>query len=124
VKDGFQPAKTSSEAVNMFKAQFKGQFREKTHRLDNVEVEILNVFLQKIHSLTKEEYKPSAKAIASCDKFFDFHKPLMTKEYLAMFYALLDIKMTSRRFEIFNKGVTKGELMAMIESLFTYIEPQ
>jgi hypothetical protein len=41
-----------------------------------------------------------------------------------MLYALLDIKVTSRRFESFNSEMDKDELISMIEILFTYIETQ
>jgi hypothetical protein len=69
-------------------------------------------------------YQPNTKAIASCDEFFNFKKVLTRIEYLAMLYALLDIKVTSRRFESFDSEMNKDELISMIEILFTYIDRQ
>jgi hypothetical protein len=63
-------------------------------------------------------------ACASCDDFFNFNKVLPKREYLAMLYALLDIKVTGRRFESFNSEMDKDELISMIEILFTSIETQ
>jgi hypothetical protein len=120
VKGKFKPATTSSEAMNMFKGQFKGDF----YCLDDVEVDILNVFLQKIHALKIGTYQPNTKAIASCDEFFNFNKVLTKREYLAMLYALLDIKVTSRRFESFDSEVGKDEVISIIEKLFAYIEAE
>jgi hypothetical protein len=50
--------------MQMFKGQLKGDFC----CLDDVEVDILNVFLQQIHALKQGQYQPSAKAVASCDE--------------------------------------------------------
>ena len=47
--------------MQIFKGQFKGDFC----CLDDVEVDILNVFLQQIHALKQGQYQPSAKAVAS-----------------------------------------------------------
>jgi hypothetical protein len=82
------------------------------------------VFLQKIHALKNGQYQPSAVAIASCDEFFNFKKELTKREYLAMLYALLDIKVTTRRFESFNREVGLDEVFEMIEILFSFIEAQ
>jgi hypothetical protein len=38
--------------------------------------------------------------------------------------AMLDIKVTSRRFESFNSEMDKDELISIIETLFAYIEAQ
>ena len=120
VKGKFKPAITSSVAKDVFKGQFKGDF----YGLNDIEVDILNVFLEKIHALKTGQYQPTTKAIASCDEFFNFKKALTRREYLAMFYALLDIKVTSRRFESFNSEMDKDELISIIETLFAYIEAQ
>ncbi|MFT6835386.1 MAG: regulator of replication initiation timing [Francisellaceae bacterium] len=120
VKGQFKPALSSAEAKNMFYGQFNGDFS----LLDEVEVDILNVFLQKIYALKTGQYQPSTRAIASCDEFFNYKKALTRREYWAMLYALLDIKVTSRRFESFNSNLDKSELISMIETLFAYIERQ
>jgi regulator of replication initiation timing len=120
VKGQFTPALSSADAMNMFKGQFKGEF----YCLDDVEVDILNVFLQKIHALKIGTYQPNTKAIASCDEFFNFNKVLTKRENMAMLYALLDIKVTSRRFESFDSEMDKDELISIIETLFAYIEAQ
>jgi len=119
-KGQFKPPISSTEAKNMFKALFSGDF----YCLDEVEVDILNVFLQQIHALKTRLYQPTVKAIASCDEFFEFNKVLTKREYLVMLYALLDIKVTSRRFENFNNEVGKDEVISMIETLFAYIDSQ
>lgn len=116
----FRPASSSKEAQKMFKALFKGDF----YCLDDVEVDILNVFLQQIYALKSAKFRPTSEAITSCDDFFNFKKALTKREYLAMFYALLGINVTSRRFESFNSEVDKDELISMIEIIFTYIETQ
>ena len=69
-------------------------------------------------------YQPNTKVIASCDEFFNFKKVLTKKENMAMLYALLDIKVTSCRFESFNSEVVKDEVISTIDILFTYIETQ
>jgi hypothetical protein len=81
-------------------------------------------FYKKFMLLKIGTYQPNAKAIASCDDFFNFNKVLTKRENMAMLYALLDIKVTSRRFESFNSEMDKDELISMIEILFTYIERQ
>ncbi|GAC23274.1 hypothetical protein GMES_0975 [Paraglaciecola mesophila KMM 241] len=114
----FSPATSSSEGMKMFKGLFKKDF----YCLDDVDVDILNVFLQKIHALRTGLYQPSSSAIASCDEFFNFNRVLVKREYLAMLYALLDIKVTSRRFESFNREIASDEVIVMIEILFLFIE--
>jgi hypothetical protein len=41
-----------------------------------------------------------------------------------MLYALLDIKVTSRRFESFDSEVGKDEVISIIETSFAYIEAE
>ena len=114
----FKPATSAQGAIKQFKANFTGDF----YCFDEIDLDILNVFLHKIALLKSGQYKPNVEAEAACDDFFDFKKRLVKREYLAMLYALLDIKVTSRRFESFDMEIDTDELISMIETLFRYFK--
>lgn len=92
--------------------------------LVDVDLDILNLFLEKVSQLKCGIYIPSKQSIAFCDDFFDFKKRLSRRETVPMLYTLLDIKVTSRRFESFNAELGSDELIVILETLFSYIEAQ
>lgn len=116
----FSTATNHKEAILQMKNHFSCDF----YCLVDVDLDILNLFLEKVSLLKCGSYIPSKQSIAFCDEFFNFNKRLIKTEYLAMLYALLDIKVTSRRFESFNNELGRDELIVILETLFSYIEAQ
>jgi hypothetical protein len=116
----FIVATNHKEAIFQMKSHFPCDF----YCLDEVDLDILNLFLEKVSQLKSGSYIPSKKSIALCDDFFDFKKRLTQRDTVPMLYALLDIKITSRRFESFNAELGRDELIIILEVLFAYIEAQ
>lgn len=116
----FIPAETHNDAISKLKIDFPCDF----YCLIDVDLDILNVFLEKISQLKSGDYLPSQNAIAHCNDLFNFKKRLIKGEYVAMLYTLLNIKVTSRRFQSFDAEIGTDELIIMLEKLLGYIEAQ
>lgn len=114
----FKPHSNIKDAVMEFKKTFPHDFT----CLDEVNLDILNIFLARIDALKKGDYIPSSKSIEQSKDFFNFEKTLVKREYLKILYNLLDIKITTRQFETFNSEISNDELISIIEKIFFYIE--